>query len=42
MKTKVFIDGSEGTTGTRIHKRLKHNDIELLAIQRQKTSKGSC
>ena len=33
MPTKVFIDGSEGTTGLRLHKRLSaREDIELLAI----------
>lgn len=33
MKTKVFIDGSEGTTGLRIHERLdSRDDIELLTI----------
>ncbi len=33
MKTKVFIDGSEGTTGLRIHERLgNREDIELLVI----------
>jgi N-acetyl-gamma-glutamyl-phosphate reductase len=33
MKAKVFVDGSEGTTGLRIHERLKNRrDIELLAI----------
>ena len=33
MKTKVFIDGSEGTTGLRIHERLDNrDDIELLTI----------
>lgn len=33
MKTKVFIDGSEGTTGLRIHERFSlRDDIELLAI----------
>ncbi len=33
MKTKIFIDGSEGTTGLRIHERFQHrSDIELLTI----------
>lgn len=33
MKTKVFIDGSEGTTGLRINERFqKRDDIELLQI----------
>lgn len=33
MKTKVFIDGSEGTTGLRIFERFKdRDDIELLTI----------
>lgn len=33
MKTKVFIDGSEGTTGLRIHERFSlRDDIELLDI----------
>ncbi len=33
MKTKVFIDGSEGTTGLRIHERFTvRDDIELLTI----------
>ncbi len=33
MKTKVFIDGSEGTTGLRIHERFSlRDDIELLSI----------
>lgn len=32
-RTKIFIDGSEGTTGLRIHERFaKRDDIELLAI----------
>ena len=33
MKTKIFIDGSEGTTGLRIHERFAgRDDIELLPI----------
>lgn len=33
MKTRVFIDGSEGTTGLRINERFqKRDDIELLHI----------
>jgi len=33
MKTKIFIDGSEGTTGLRIHERfVGRDDIELLPI----------
>lgn len=33
MKTKIFVDGSEGTTGLRIHERfMKRQDIELLTI----------
>lgn len=33
MKTKVFIDGSEGTTGLRIYERfMGRDDIELLKI----------
>ncbi len=33
MKTKIFIDGSEGTTGLRIHERFsERDDVELLSI----------
>ena len=33
MKTKIFIDGSEGTTGLRIYERFQNrDDIELLQI----------
>lgn len=33
VKTKIFIDGSEGTTGLRIHERFAgRDDIELLTI----------
>ena len=32
-KTKIFIDGSEGTTGLRINERFQgRDDIELLTI----------
>lgn len=34
MKTKIFIDGSEGTTGLRIYERfMGRDDIELLPIR---------
>ena len=34
--TKVFIDGSAGTTGLRIHDRLKNrNDIELITLSEE-------
>ncbi len=37
MKTKIFIDGSEGTTGLRIHERFAgRDDIELLPIEPEK------
>ena len=33
MKTKIFIDGSEGTTGLRIFERFEdRTDIEILKI----------
>lgn len=35
-KTKIFIDGSEGTTGLRIHERFAgRDDIELLTISQE-------
>lgn len=37
MKTKIFIDGSEGTTGLRIHERFQNrDDIELLTISSER------
>lgn len=37
MKTKIFIDGSEGTTGLRIYERFEgREDIELLKIDPEK------
>lgn len=37
MKTKIFIDGSEGTTGLRIHERIAvRDDIEVLTIDPEK------
>ena len=39
MKTKVFIDGSEGTTGLRIFERFQNrDDIEILKIDPAKAS----
>ena len=36
MKTKIFIDGREGTTGLRINERFKNrDDIELLTISEE-------
>ncbi len=37
MKTKIFIDGSEGTTGLKIYGRFSgRDDIELLSIDQEK------
>ena len=37
MKTKVFIDGSEGTTGLRIYERFQNrDDIEIMKIDLRK------
>ena len=37
MKTKIFIDGSEGTTGLRIHERFQgRDDIEIIPISPEK------
>ncbi len=36
MKTKIFIDGSEGTTGLRIHERfMGRDDIEILPVSQE-------
>lgn len=36
MKKKIFIDGSEGTTGLRIHERFEgRDDVELLSISQE-------
>lgn len=36
MKTKIFIDGSEGTTGLRIHERFRdREDIEIITISQE-------
>ena len=37
MKTKIFIDGSEGTTGLRIDERFQgRDDVEILRIDPDK------
>lgn len=36
MKKKIFIDGSEGTTGLRIHERFSNrDDIEIMSISQE-------
>ncbi len=41
MKTRVFIDGSEGTTGLRINERFPNRDnIELLHISSEERKKN--
>ncbi|SHO53121.1 N-acetyl-gamma-glutamyl-phosphate reductase [Anaerocolumna xylanovorans] len=42
MKTKIFVDGSEGTTGLRIHERFKdRQDIDLLTISPELRKDGA-
>ena len=40
-KVKIFIDGSEGTTGLRIHERFaEREDVELLPISSELRKDG--
>jgi N-acetyl-gamma-glutamyl-phosphate reductase len=42
MKTKIFIDGSEGTTGLRIDERFQErDDVEILKIDSEKRKDAS-
>ena len=47
MKTKIYIDGSEGTTGLRIFERMaKRDDVELIKIdpelRKDPTARAKC
>ena len=47
MKTKIYIDGSEGTTGLRIFERMaRRDDVELIKIgpelRKDPTARAKC